>query len=154
MLKLFKVQHGAILAALAAASVALVTQVNVDVVLAQSGPNKRATPGVPTSFATTYQSIMRISDRESFPMHRAIKIARNKSMLLELPRDLRDVIVSNPEILDAVVQTSNRVYLIGKKTGQGIFSDGTHLRTKARVALVTAVAGDVAANKPFKPNLF
>ena len=118
MLKLFKVQHGAILAALAATSLALVTQVNVDVVLAQSGPNKRATPGVPTSFATTYQSIMRISDRESFPMHRAIKIARNKSMLLELPRDLRDVIVSNPEILDAVVQTSNRVYLIGKKTGQ------------------------------------
>ena len=42
----------------------------------------------------------------------------------------------------------------GKKTGQGIFSDGTHLRTKARVALLTAVAGDVAANKSFKPNLF
>jgi len=47
-----------------------------------------------------------------------VTIARNKSMLVELPRELRDVIVSNPEVVDAVVQTSNRVYLIGKKNGQ------------------------------------
>ena len=39
-------------------------------------------------------------------------------MLIEVPRDLRDVIVSSPDIVDAVVQSSNRVYLIGKKVGQ------------------------------------
>ncbi|MCB1511391.1 MAG: type II and III secretion system protein family protein [Hyphomicrobiaceae bacterium] len=51
-------------------------------------------------------------------MQKTITIGRNKSLLVEVPRDLRDVIVSNPEIVDAVVQTSNRVYLIGKKNGQ------------------------------------
>lgn len=117
MLKLSDFRRGVVLAALAATTSALVAQGAFESVWA-NGPNKRAVAGVPTTFATTFQSIMRISDRETFPMHRAIKIARNKSMLLELPRDLRDVIVSNPEILDAVVQTSNRVYLIGKKTGQ------------------------------------
>lgn len=48
----------------------------------------------------------------------AVQLGRNKSMLVELPRELRDVIVSDPEIMDAVVQSSKRVYLIGKKNGQ------------------------------------
>ena len=38
--------------------------------------------------------------------------------MVEMPRNLRDVMVSAPEIVDAVVQTSNRVHLIGKKIGQ------------------------------------
>jgi beta-barrel assembly-enhancing protease len=39
----------------------------------------------------------------------------------------------------------------GVKTGAGIFSDGTHLRTKARVALLETVASEVAAGKKFTP---
>ncbi len=65
-----------------------------------------------------HQSILRISERDGFPLHKGIKLGRNKSVMVELSRDLRDVIVSNPEIMDAVVQSSNRVYLIGKKVGQ------------------------------------
>lgn len=65
-----------------------------------------------------HQSILRISERDGFPVHRGVKIGRNKSMMLDISRDLRDVIVSNPEIVDAVVQSSSRVYLIGKKGGQ------------------------------------
>ena len=118
MLKIFTLHRASGLAGLAGLVLASVGQGHESPLFAQSGPSKRVAPGVPTTFATTYQSIMRISDREAFPMHRAIKIARNKSLLLEVPRELRDVIVSNPEIVDAVVQTSNRVYLIGKKTGQ------------------------------------
>ena len=118
MLKFFSLHRAPALAGLVAIVCAIAAQGHGSPLMAQSGPSKRVAPGVPTTFATTYQSIMRISDREAFPMHRTIKIARNKSMLLEVPRELRDVIVSNPEIVDAVVQTSNRVYLIGKKTGQ------------------------------------
>ena len=44
-------------------------------------------------------------------------VGLDKSMIVELPRDLKDVVVSNPANLDAVVQTSNRVFLIGKKVG-------------------------------------
>lgn len=69
-------------------------------------------------FNPDHQSTLRLSERESYPLHRGIKLGRNKSMLVELPFELRDVIVSSPDIVDAVVQTSNRVYLIGKKVGQ------------------------------------
>ena len=49
----------------------------------------------------------------------------NKSMIIELPREVREVVVSNPEQMDAVLQTSTRAYLIGKKTGEAnvIFVD-------------------------------
>ena len=39
----------------------------------------------------------------------------------------------------------------GAKTGLGILSDGTHLRTKARVSLLKGVATDVVAGKEFTP---
>ena len=46
-------------------------------------------------------------------------------MIVELPREVREVVVSNPEQIDAVLQTSTRAYLIGKKTGEAnvIFVD-------------------------------
>jgi pilus assembly protein CpaC len=69
-------------------------------------------------FNSDHQSVVRITERDGLPLHRGIKLGRNKSMLIEVPRELRDVIVSSPEIVDAVVQSSNRVYLIGKKVGQ------------------------------------
>ncbi|MGE0766507.1 MAG: type II and III secretion system protein family protein [Hyphomicrobiaceae bacterium] len=70
------------------------------------------------SFSSSHQSMLRLTERDGFPIHRAIKLGRNKSMLVELSHELRDVIVSSPDIVDAVVQSSNRVYLIGKKIGQ------------------------------------
>jgi pilus assembly protein CpaC len=72
----------------------------------------------PVAFNPDHQSTIRIRESDGLPVHKGIKLGRNKSALIELPRELRDVIVSNPEIMDAVVQSSNRVYLIGKKVGQ------------------------------------
>lgn len=66
----------------------------------------------------THQSLLVLSEAEGFPQTRTIRIGKNKALLVEIPRDLRDVVVSAPEIVDAVVQSSNRVHLIGKKTGQ------------------------------------
>lgn len=66
----------------------------------------------------THQSLIHISESEGLPQTRTIRIGKNKSLLVELPRDLRDVVVSAPEIVDAVVQSTNRVHLIGKKIGQ------------------------------------
>ena len=43
-----------------------------------------------------------------------IRIGRNKSMVIDLPREVRDVVVSDPKAVDAVVQTSTRVFLMGK----------------------------------------
>jgi pilus assembly protein CpaC len=63
-------------------------------------------------------SVLRISGGEALPQSRAVRIGRNKSLLVELPVDLRDVMVSSPDIVDAVVQSSSRVHLIAKKIGQ------------------------------------
>ena len=56
---------------------------------------------------------------------RQITLGLNKSMIVELPREVREVMVSNPDKMDAVLQTSTRAYLIGKAPGESniIFVD-------------------------------
>lgn len=49
---------------------------------------------------------------------RKISLGVSKSMMVEFGFDLRDVLVADPSTVDAVVQTSNRVFLIAKKAGQ------------------------------------
>src|SRR5579871_3914853 len=40
-----------------------------------------------------------------------IKLAQNKSVFVDLPRDARDILVSNPNVVDAVIRTPRRLYL-------------------------------------------
>src|SRR5262245_28623015 len=106
---------GAVLAGLTGLAALLL--VGADPAMANGG-NKRAAPaGVAPLFKPDHQSVIRFREGD-VGLHQGIKLGRNKSTLIELPRELRDVVVSNPEIMDAVVQSSNRVYLIGKKPGQ------------------------------------
>ncbi len=49
---------------------------------------------------------------------KSIDIAFGKSTVVELPTSMMDVIVSNPDVVEAIVHTSNRVVLIGKQSGQ------------------------------------
>ena len=49
---------------------------------------------------------------------KSIVIPFSKSTIIDLPTGMMDVIVSNPDIVDAVVHTANRVLLVGKKPGQ------------------------------------
>ncbi|MFZ0853341.1 MAG: type II and III secretion system protein family protein [Hyphomicrobiaceae bacterium] len=64
------------------------------------------------------QSLLVIPARADFPLSRRISMGANKSVLVQFPFELRDVLVSSPDIVDAVVQSSNRVFLIGKRIGQ------------------------------------
>jgi len=80
--------------------------------------NGAANGTVQPAGAMDHQSVLRIKESDGLPHTRAIRLARNKAMMIELPRDLRDVMVSSPDIMDAVVQSANRVHLIGKKVGQ------------------------------------
>ena len=50
--------------------------------------------------------------------HQICTVPLNKSLILDLPRDARDVLVSNPGIADVVVRTSRRIYLTGVAVGQ------------------------------------
>jgi hypothetical protein len=49
---------------------------------------------------------------------RYVALVINKSIALELSRDVTNVFVANPAIADAVVLSSRRAYVIAKKLGQ------------------------------------
>jgi pilus assembly protein CpaC len=63
-------------------------------------------------------SVMQVPPRGPFPMSKRITLGASKSILVQFPFELKDVLVSDPEKMDAVVQSSNRVFLIAKKVGQ------------------------------------
>ncbi len=49
---------------------------------------------------------------------RPIMLGINKSVVVDLPKAAGDVLVSNPQIADAVLRTNTRLYLIGVQLGQ------------------------------------
>ncbi len=51
-------------------------------------------------------------------IHRSLKVGLNKSAIIDLPRDARDILVSNPSIADAVIRTARRIYVTGVAVGQ------------------------------------
>jgi pilus assembly protein CpaC len=65
-----------------------------------------------------HTSFLRISGGTPLPAQRDVKIGLNKSMVVELPKDVRDVLASDPKVLDIVLNTSRRAYLIGTALGQ------------------------------------
>lgn len=65
-----------------------------------------------------HTSFLRISAGTPLPAKRVVKIGLNKSMVVELPKDVRDVLASDPKILDIVLNASRRAYLIGTGLGQ------------------------------------
>jgi len=49
---------------------------------------------------------------------RTLNVGLNKSLVLELPEDVRDVLVASPTIADVVVRTPRTLYLIGMGVGE------------------------------------
>jgi pilus assembly protein CpaC len=95
-------------------------------VLAQAGNNGYASDRSEIAPAKAHQSFIRINDDEPTPLRKNIKIGLGKSVLIEFPRDVRDVMVSNPSAVDAVVLSANRVFLLARKIGEAnaFFFDG------------------------------
>jgi len=62
--------------------------------------------------------VINVSAHGSGAAHQHITLALDKAAIVQLDADARDVLVSNPGVVDAVVRTSRRVYLLGMKTGQ------------------------------------
>lgn len=107
-------------------------------------------------------SVLRISSSDMLPQARAARIGLNKSLLVELPVELRDVMVSSPEIVDAVVQSSNRVHLIAKKIGQSnaFFFDATgeqvltiEISVEQDTAVLDALLGRLLAGSNIKSEI-
>lgn len=49
---------------------------------------------------------------------RIVRLALNKSLVVDLPRPAKDVLVSSPTKADAVMRTPRRAYVIGMEVGQ------------------------------------
>ncbi len=62
--------------------------------------------------------VISVSARGPGPAHEHLTLSLDKAAIVQLDTDARDVLVSNPAIVDAVVRTARRVYLLGIKTGQ------------------------------------
>jgi pilus assembly protein CpaC len=63
-------------------------------------------------------SVLRIPGNAAFPLTKRIDLGIGRSIIVEFPVPLKDVLVSDPQLMDAVVQSSDRVFLIAKKSGQ------------------------------------
>ena len=54
---------------------------------------------------------------------RFVPLGIGKSVVLDLPRDIKDVLVADPTIANAVVRSARRAYLIGVKVGSRVQLD-------------------------------
>lgn len=76
-----------------------------------------APPGGP-ALATPDAELVKIDPGGAGTQTRRITLPLHKAAIVELPVAARDVLVSNPAVVDAVVRTPTRTYLIGMETGQ------------------------------------
>lgn len=85
-----------------------------------------ATAKAPMRHDPVPQKVVNVSTRGDGPAHQRITLALGKAALVQLDADARDVLVSSPEIVDAVVRTPRRIFLLAQKSGQtnAFFFDG------------------------------
>src|SRR5580698_3807673 len=62
--------------------------------------------------------VVNVSIHDPSHANRRMVLALSKATVVQLDADARDVLVSNPEIVDAVVRTPRRIFLLAMKTGQ------------------------------------
>jgi pilus assembly protein CpaC len=90
------------------------------------------------------------------PMNaRFLALGIGKSIVIDLPRDIKDVLVADPKIANAVVRSSQRAYIIGAAVGQTniVFFDAAGQQIAAYdIAVKRDLNGLRAALKGMLPN--
>ncbi|HUE64787.1 MAG TPA: type II and III secretion system protein family protein [Rhizomicrobium sp.] len=61
--------------------------------------------------------VVTISTRDG-ATHQRLVLSLDKASVVQLDQDARDVMVSNPDLVDAVVRTPRRIFLLATKVGQ------------------------------------
>jgi pilus assembly protein CpaC len=86
---------------------------------------------------------------------RFLSLGIGKSIVIDLPRDIKDVLVADPKIANAVVRSSQRAYIIGAAIGQTniVFFDSAGQQIAAYdIAVKRDLNGIRAALKQTMPN--
>jgi pilus assembly protein CpaC len=86
---------------------------------------------------------------------RFVSLGIGKSIVIDLPREIKDVLVADPKVANAVVRSTQRAYIIGATVGQTniIFFDSTGAQIAAYdIAVKRDLNGVRAALKQSLPN--
>jgi len=86
---------------------------------------------------------------------RFLSLGVGKSIVIDLPRDIKDVLVADPKIANAVVRSAQRAYIIGATVGQTniVFFDAQGQQIAAYdIAVKRDLNGARAALKQLLPN--
>jgi pilus assembly protein CpaC len=86
---------------------------------------------------------------------RFLSLGVGKSIVIDLPRDIKDVLVADPKIANAVVRSAQRAYIIGAAVGQTniVFFDSTGQQIAAYdIAVKRDLNGIRAALRQVVPN--
>ncbi len=86
---------------------------------------------------------------------RFLSLGIGKSVVLDLPHDIKDVLVANPKVANAIVHSSQRAYVIGSEVGQTniVFFDSDGQQIAAYdIAVTRDLNGIRAALKQTIPN--
>ncbi|RZI39424.1 secretin, partial [Herbaspirillum sp. HC18] len=86
---------------------------------------------------------------------RFLSLGVGKSIVVDLPRDIKDVLAADPKIANAVVRSAQRAYIIGAAVGQTniVFFDSAGQQIAAYdIAVKRDLNGVRAALKQILPN--
>jgi len=86
---------------------------------------------------------------------RFVSLGIGKSFVIDLPREIKDVLVADPKVANAVVRSTQRAYIIGAAVGQTniVFFDSTGAQIAAYdIAVKRDLNGVRAALKQSLPN--
>jgi len=87
---------------------------------------------------------------------RFLSLGTGKSMIVDLPREAKDVLVANPKIANAVIRSAQRAYIIGGDVGQTnvVFFDAAGLQIAAYdIAVKRDLNGVRAALRQSQPGI-
>jgi pilus assembly protein CpaC len=86
--------------------------------------------GAPLAVAAQESDVVRVNLASQGAAAQNITIPRGKSAIVELPADVRDVLVSDPKVVDAVLRSPRRIYMlgIGNGTTDAVFFDASGRR--------------------------
>jgi pilus assembly protein CpaC len=85
-----------------------------------------AAPNADSDLGGNPPRVIQVATKPGVPVHQRVTLGLGKAVIVQLDADAGDVLVSNPEIVDAVVRTPRRIFLMAQKGGQtnAFFFDG------------------------------
>src|ERR1700681_2047975 len=75
-------------------------------------------PALTPVVAADYRTVAPLAGADGQMNARFLALGIGKSVVIDLPRDIKDVLVADPKIANAVIRSAQRAYIIGAAVGQ------------------------------------